>query len=178
MKFYTSDLHFDHSNILEYEHRPWKNIEEMNKGIALNINLCVKKEDELYILGDFTLRSSQKRIRELRNMIACNHVHLITGNHDYFAKREWAKDLFETVQPYKEIHDGEYKVILCHFPIMYWNKMDEGAIHLYGHVHSRKGMQHPHRNAFNVGVDVNQYCPVTINHLVFCRNRDIDIGFG
>lgn len=38
MKFYTSDLHFDHDNVLEYEHRPWANVESMNEGLLYHIN--------------------------------------------------------------------------------------------------------------------------------------------
>lgn len=167
MKFYTSDLHFDHSNMLEYEHRPWKNVEKMNKGLLFRINNRVGVNDELYILGDFTLRSTRSAVEKFRNGIICNHVHLITGNHDYFAKKEWAKELFETIQPYKEIHDGGHKVVLCHYPIMYWNGMDDkGSIHLYGHMHSRKGMQHPHKDAYNVGVDVNNWYPVTLKYIL------------
>lgn len=164
MKFYTSDLHFDHSNMIIYENRPWKTVEEMSKGLVDNINKLVGEEDELYILGDFTLRSQHNRIIELRNAIKCKHVHLVVGNHDYFAKNAWAKDLFETVTPYKEIHDGDQKLVLCHFPILYWNRMEE-SIHLYGHMHSRKGMQHPNPRAYNVGVDVNHYFPVTLDEI-------------
>lgn len=166
MKFYTSDLHFDHSNMLEYEHRPWDTVEKMNEGLLFRINNKVGVNDELYILGDFTLRSTRSAVEEFRNGIICNHVHLITGNHDYFAKREWAKELFESIQPYKEIHDEGYKLILCHFPILYWNGMDDGSIHLYGHIHSREGMQHPNKNAYNVGVDVNDWRPVTLKELL------------
>lgn len=174
MKFYTSDLHFDHSNMLKYEHRPWKDVEEMNKGLLFRINARVRAEDELYILGDFTLRTSKEAVEGFRNGIICNHVHLITGNHDYFAKRAWASELFETIQPYKEIHDEGYKLVLCHFPILYWNGMDDEkpSIHLYGHMHSREEMQHPHKDAYNVGVDVNGWAPITLKEILKRRNKD------
>lgn len=178
MKYYTSDLHFDHSNMIVYENRPWETVEEMNKGLVDNINKLVGEEDELYILGDFTLRSQRNRITELRNAIKCKHVHLVVGNHDYFAKNAWASELFETVTPYKEIHDGDQKLILCHFPILYWNGMDNDkhSIHLYGHMHSRKDMQHPHKDAYNVGVDVNDYRPVTlaeIKKVIDSRRKEV-----
>lgn len=165
MKYYTSDLHFDHGNIIAYESRPWDTVEEMNEGLIANINERVGGNDELYILGDFTLRSQHNRIVELREAIKCKHVHLIVGNHDYFAKNAWAKDLFETITPYKEIYDGNQKLILCHFPILSWNRMSENSIHLYGHVHSRPRLQHPHPHAYNVGVDVNDYYPVTLEEI-------------
>lgn len=66
MKFYTSDLHFDHSNMLEYEHRPWKNVDEMNEGLLFRINTRVGVNDELYILGDFTLRSTRSAVEKFK----------------------------------------------------------------------------------------------------------------
>lgn len=172
MKFYTSDLHFDHSNMISYENRPWSDVESMNEGLISRINERVKPNDELYILGDFTLRTKHSRIVELRKAIKCNHVHLIIGNHDYFAKNAWAKELFETVQYYKEIYDSKRKIILCHYPILFWNGMDDkGTIHLYGHMHSRKEMQHPHKDAYNVGVDVNDYYPKTLKELIKERKQ-------
>ena len=166
MKFYTSDLHFDHSNMLNYEHRPWENVEKMNNVLLFRINASLGVNDELYILGDFTLRNTRSVVEKFRDGIICRHVHLVTGNHDYFAKREWAKELFETIQPYKEIYDEGRKLILCHYPILYWNGMDKGSIHMYGHIQSREGMQHPHKDAYNVGVDVNDWCPVTLKELL------------
>ena len=172
MKYYTSDLHFDHSNIIAYENRPWSTVEEMNEGLIARINGRVGPEDELYILGDFTLRTKKERVEELRNAIICKHVHLIVGNHDYFAKRKWVYDLFETVTPYKMVHDGDHTLILCHYPILYWDGMDDkGTIHLYGHMHSREGMQHPHKDAYNVGVDVNNWYPVTLEELLERRKN-------
>lgn len=31
--FVTSDLHFWHTNIIKFENRPWKTVEEMNQGL-------------------------------------------------------------------------------------------------------------------------------------------------
>lgn len=73
---------------------------------------------------------------------------------------------------YKHMNDKEQELILCHFPILYWDGMnDRNAVHLYGHMHSRPNMQHTHPDAFNVGVDVNGYRPVTLEQLL--AKRDI-----
>ena len=39
--FLTSDLHFGHKNIIEYEKRPFRNVEDMNAGIIKNWNKIV-----------------------------------------------------------------------------------------------------------------------------------------
>lgn len=56
----TSDLHFGHKNIIKYENRPFKDIEEMDKAIIELWNKTVKKDDKIYILGDFSWYKGEK----------------------------------------------------------------------------------------------------------------------
>ena len=163
-KFYTSDLHFGHTKIIEYEHRPWNTVEEMDEGLIENWNRKVKKGDLVYILGDFTMRVKEKEIAPILKLLNGQKV-LVKGNHCYFSREKWAKKYFTEICDYKEIYDNGEKVILCHYPILSWNRQAYGSIHLYGHVHTSYAHQHPHPNAFNVGVDVNDYEPKTLEEL-------------
>ena len=52
MKFYISDLHFSHKNILSFDNRPFFAVAEMNEAIINNWNSVVSVNDEVYILGD------------------------------------------------------------------------------------------------------------------------------
>ena len=65
MKYYTSDLHLFHTKIIEYEKRPFGSVEEMNNTIIDNINYRLTPDDELYILGDFTLEKTPRRVSQL-----------------------------------------------------------------------------------------------------------------
>ena len=94
------------------------------------------------------------------------------GNHDYYAKSTWVKELFASVDYYKEIYDKGRKVVLCHYPIARWNGIEKGSYHLYGHVHSRPGEWLEWHNAFNVGVDVNDYKPKTLDQLIKERSKN------
>ena len=49
MKYYTSDLHLDHANMLKFEPeaRPFTNVDEMNETIIQNWNAKVKPGDEV-----------------------------------------------------------------------------------------------------------------------------------
>lgn len=174
MKFYTSDLHLGNSNIIRYENRPWKTVEEMDAALINKWNEKVGKDDDVYVLGDFCFKGAQYAIRILEQLNG--HIYLIRGNHDQcFNQRtfdEWLlgpenNDRVIYAGWYKHMMDGDREVVLSHFPILYWDGMDDrGSYHLYGHMHSRPGMQHPHPMAFNVGVDVNDYAPVTLDELL------------
>lgn len=164
MKYYTSDLHLSHKNIIEYENRPFASVEEMNNTIIDNINYRLSENDELYILGDFTLEKTPRKVSQLIKRIKCKK-HLIIGNHDYFTRSESLCNLFNSVSNYLEIEDNGQKVILFHYPIQNWNLKRYGSIHLYGHVHSKTELQLKEVNAFNVGVDVNNFIPVTLEEL-------------
>ena len=179
MKFYTSDLHLDHANMLKFEPeaRPFANVDEMNETLIQNWNAKVKPGDEVYILGDFCFDTTGKRannfLRRLNGM-----KFLVKGNHDAFLNgKEFDPSLLVWVKAYHELDDyvnGE-KVHVClfHYPIAVWNRKHHGAYHLYGHVHSNKsdGSHHPldwnlGDHAFNVGVDVCDLVPMTLEELI------------
>lgn len=170
MKYYTSDLHLSHTNIIKYENRPFSSIEEMNNTIIDNINYRLSDNDELYILGDFTLEKTPNKVSQLIKRIKCKK-HLIIGNHDYFTRNKNCCSLFDSVHHYLEIEDEGRTVILFHYPIQNWNLKRYGSIHLYGHVHSKEELQLKEYNAFNVGVDVNNFKPVTLEELLLRRGE-------
>ena len=57
MKFYTSDLHLGHDNIIRFDNRPFGSVGEMTEEIIDNWNSVVSKNDDVYILGDFAWRN-------------------------------------------------------------------------------------------------------------------------
>lgn len=56
MIYFTSDLHFYHDNIIKHTNRPYRGFEEMNKALVHNWNQRVGPQDEVYILGDVTMK--------------------------------------------------------------------------------------------------------------------------
>lgn len=177
MIYYTSDLHLGNNNIIEHENRPWNSVEEMNQALINNWNSRVTDEDTVYVLGDFCFKGATRSIEYLEQLNG--HIHLLRGNHDYFYNQKsfelwkWNSDKGNEVHlegQYKHGMDGKHEVILCHYPILYWENMERGSIHLYGHVHTYRDCSAMAPNSYNVGVDANNYYPVTLEELLEGRN--------
>ena len=130
-KFYISDLHIGHKNIMAHDQRPFYDFEDMKQSIIQNWNSVVSSNDEVYILGDMFWNNED--IPETLPQLKGN-LYLIRGNHDRnnseMTKRVvWIKD-------YAEIKDNGRNIVLCHYPIAHWRNADHGTIHLYGHIHA------------------------------------------
>ena len=53
MIYYISDLHFGHANVIEFDKRPFANVEEMDRIMIERWNERVSDMDDVYISGDF-----------------------------------------------------------------------------------------------------------------------------
>lgn len=56
MIYFTADLHFYYKNIIASTNRPFSNTDEMDKVLIQNWNERVSPDDDVYILGDFTMK--------------------------------------------------------------------------------------------------------------------------
>ena len=176
MIYFTADMHFDHANIIKHSNRPFASIEEMNENIIARFNSKVSPKDSLYILGDAVWGSGERANEILKRLNGKKF--LIRGNHDRFLNHEgFDKSIFEWVKDLgKVVHQGT-KFILCHYPMLEWEGYYRGSLHCYGHVHNSyfKDEEKNHGaaklaalgpRAFNVGVDVNDFMPVSAEDLI------------
>lgn len=132
MKFYIADTHFDHANIIHFDNRPFTSIEEMNEAIITNWNKVVRKEDEVFILGDFCWGKEPRWIELLEKLNG--QKTLIVGNHDIMPQK--SRRYFADVKDYKVITDNDRKIVLSHYPIPCYRNHFYRWYHLYGHVHT------------------------------------------
>jgi calcineurin-like phosphoesterase family protein len=184
--FFTSDPHYWHANVIKYCTRPYSSVEEMNEAMIKNWNSVVGPEDTVYVLGDFSLAIRPVEAISSRLMgIKC----LVPGNHDWchsYNKKargegklaKWItkyEDHGWIVLPEQTILDipGVATVNMCHHPYeedvpfegdkyARWRLKNDGRWLLCGHVHEKwktKGKQ------INVGVDVWNYTPVSIDEI-------------
>lgn len=138
---FVSDLHFDHSDIIAVDHRPFRNREHMWYSMVARWNNAVAEDDQVYILGDLFWDSDPVAAKCTLKHLNGRKV-MITGNHDTFLSHGEVRKEFEEICDYKELElDGEH-LILSHYPIASWRNMQgmgherrEAWIHLHGHVH-------------------------------------------
>ena len=174
MNFYIADTHFGHKNCIEFDHRPFTTIEEMDETLIANWNAVVKDTDDVYIIGDFCYRASKSPLWYLKQLHG--RKHLIIGNHDnQLLKDEEAMKEFVSVDKMTYLKDGLYTITLCHFPIAEWNRYHRGAWHIHGHIHANvEGVYQflkDEDRALNAGCMIHNYFPVTIEQLIK-NNRD------
>lgn len=132
-KFYISDWHYGHKNVLGFDNRPFTSIEQMNEELIRRWNSVVSAGDLVYILGDM-FWCTPKIAAPIMEQLNGQKV-LVKGNHDRWHDSKFDK-LFVKIDEYMEIEDEGRKVVLCHYPIPCFKNHFYGWIHLYGHVHN------------------------------------------
>lgn len=162
MIYFTSDLHFCHANIIKMNNRPFANVDEMNATLINNWNSVVTSRDEIFILGDFLYRGSGAQANDiLRNLHGKKY--LIKGNHEkYLNDRDFDRSAFEWIRDYFVLEYKDAQFVLFHYPILEWANYYRKSAHLFGHVHNND-FKHPEARAINVGSDVNNFHPVSVD---------------
>ena len=71
MRYYISDLHFYHANMnANMDRRGFASFEEMNEYMIEQWNKKVRKNDEVVILGDFSIAKGEKTSELLQRLIS------------------------------------------------------------------------------------------------------------
>lgn len=160
--WWIADPHFGHANIIRHCDRPFKDVIEMDLRLIDNWNELVKEDDTVYLLGDVALGSANKIARYLYQLNG--KIHLIVGNHDKAVLKGACGMRFESISNLKEIwvHDEgkKQKIVMCHYPMLTWNKSNHGAWHLHGHCHGTLTVTSDALR-LDVGVDCHEYKPVS-----------------
>lgn len=158
-KFFTADTHFGHDKIAHT--RGFTDAKQHDDCIIDLINMHVGRNDQLFILGDFSLPKPQK----YRLRIKCRQVKMVMGNHD---RHQATIDTFGEVPQILITKVAGVSTVLCHYPIAFWPSSHHGSYHLYGHTHANREVTldgaFPGRRSIDVGVDnakrlFNDYIP-------------------
>ena len=194
--FFTSDTHYGHTNICRGvtnwrdengnvpadQTRDFETLEQMNDKIVESINSVVGEDDTLFHLGDWSFGGFEN-IEEFRNRIVCKNIHLVLGNHDHHIERNKGdiQRLFSSVNQYlrlqvsvypgTKLYAGEVDLVMMHYPIASWHNMNDGVIHLHGHVHLPPDKKLSQGKAMDVGVDGNNLMPYSLGEIINIMNK-------
>ena len=175
--YFTSDIHFGDERIMKLCGRPFQTVKEMDETIVNLWNEKVTSDDTVWILAD--LVSPENFNAALLNRLH-GKIYFLAGNHDVEAHGEimdrtkiyvFTESLSyfdNSIFPHMKI--AGHNIVLFHYPIMEWNGMEKGWIHLYGHIHNKSlpavEAYYSDKLAFNVSMDVNGYVPMSLSELV------------
>lgn len=136
----------------------------MHSEIIRRHNEVVSKEDTTYVLGDAAMLSQDRTYKIKPILDKMNGTfHLILGNHDAAKPFVYEELGFQTVHTALILRDGDHEVVLRHDPAA-CNVMPN-KLWLVGHVHNLFRYINSPIKCFNVGVDVNNFYPVTLNQI-------------
>ena len=161
MKYFSSDTHFNHVNIIKSCNRPFKNVGEMNDYMIRAWNSTVNPGDEVYHLGDFAYPKNGRPIDEIIRKLN-GQITLVRGCHDRHVKKY--EHLFHQVKDlaYIKLSSGD-KVVLCHYPLRTWRASHYGSFMLHGHSHCQIK---PVGKMIDVGVDCWNFRPISEHEIM------------
>lgn len=178
MKFFlTSDTHFGHANIIRLSNRPFDSVEQMNEAMVENWNAVVGNEDAVFHLGDAVMGKFEENVKILGRLNGIKF--LVPGNHDRVssvekeARRERFRPFYEDngfiiLDEHYVLNFGGIDFNISHYPYegdshdqdrhVDLRPVRDGKPLLHGHVHEKWRTR---GDMFNVGVDVNDFTPVS-----------------
>jgi len=158
MIYIWSDLHLNHSNIIEYEKRPFSSVQEMNKTLLDAWKNTIGSKDTIINLGDFALGMNKESLEKLVKNLPGTKI-LILGNHDIGHSTKWWREVgFDEVSKYPIIYDGFY--ILSHESLYVGKEMP--YVNVHGHTHG-ESTDNPQK--VNVSVEVLGYKPILFDSI-------------
>lgn len=137
----TADHHFGHANIIRFCGRPFESVREMDQAMIDRWNAVVGPEDVVYHLGDFTLTDN---LKPWIHALTFKTLHVVPGGHDWRWMKGFCPDAFdyrvEVLPPlmtleFPSIGKHPRVVVLCHYPMLSWDRSHYGSLHLHGHSH-------------------------------------------
>jgi calcineurin-like phosphoesterase family protein len=144
-----------HTNIIKHCDRPFTSVDDMDATIIANWNALVRRDDDIWHLGDFAFRNSKAPAGYLAR--PNGRKHLIRDNHDS-DETQGCSGWFSS-QPMKEIKFDSVRFTLLHYAMRVWPASHHGAVHPYVHSH---GALPGDRQSLEVSVDTWDFRSVTL----------------
>lgn len=161
--FFTSDTHFGAKRTYELSKRPFTSVDDMDNMMISNWNKTITNNDIVYHLGDF----GDAKYLPLLNF---KELIILEGNYEHDTPLKIPNLPNKTITIEKksfsrELSNGD-SVIFTHEPIMLEDtEYPENSFYFFGHAHHVNFK----RNGINVGVDCNNYYPMSEEDCIFWK---------
>lgn len=141
--YFSSDYHLSHKNVIKYDNRPFKSVEEMDHTIISNTVHLLGKGDDFYFLGDLALTASRNTMEGYIKALLYTGANLffIKGNHDHSDTIKLYKKYGTYLGEQKSVvvldpdTGNEQVIVLNHYRLEVWDRSHHGSWHLHGHSH-------------------------------------------
>lgn len=175
--FFTADTHFGHANVINYSHRPFRDVVDMTTQLVANWNATVGPHDVVYHLGDFALCKPAQALDIAAKLNGRKYI--VWGNHDKAVRKGSALlNAFaahftvleaQTMIRVPDVDAGQLAgnvqcIVLSHYAMRVWDRSHFGTWHLFGHSHGSMP-DDPTSRSLDVGVDVWDYRPVSYEQI-------------
>lgn len=172
----TSDHHFGHANIIKFCNRPYPDVDAMDAGLVDTWNHCVKPNDTVFHLGDFTLGDERMYcwyMNQLNGKVfhlgQCFHHDKRWISKPFFYTELYEEKRIEVVSPIVRLdvdlgNGKNITAMLCHYPMLSWEKAFHGSYCFHGHTHNNETLDVP--RLVNVCVDVTNFAPVNLHEFL------------
>lgn len=163
MRYFISDLHFNHYNrisnqgIITFERTNFKTIEEHDNYLVrllIELSSKLKPEDEIWNLGDFGSLDFLYIVDYFKK--AGVKTYFVYGNHDSKSDLPYFEKAFDQVFLYP-VYLSQ-RLVVSHFPVAVW----PDTINVCGHLHGAKLKDLNHICA---SIHVANYRPITDRYL-------------
>ncbi len=185
--FFTSDWHIGHKNVIEFDKRPFTDLDDMHSTLVRHYNKIVGPKDVCYFLGDIVLGKLPQATEVISQLNSFKIV--ILGNHDRGAA-SMRNVGFDAVLTSASLMIEGQLVTMSHCPLRGVYREDTngmrgadgtenwhgekkhvnysfdnyGQFHLHGHTHKADDERIVGRQ-WDVGVRANAYRPVYLSHV-------------
>jgi calcineurin-like phosphoesterase family protein len=157
--WFTSDTHFSSDRALELSKRPFSDVKEMDWTMIERWNNVVKPNDIVYHLGDF----GDNWVLDYLT----GNIKFVIGNYERDGKSEIDENKVEILPELSHIEIDGNKFLLNHEPIPCKENKTDDEFCLFGHIHGRQKIKD---FGMDVGVDCNNFTPVSLNDVLFYKN--------
>lgn len=177
MKYFTSDIHFNNTERLLSEHRPFKNAKVYDRYIIKSWNKQAKKGDTIYVIGDLFNCSksdtdSWRKAMTYIKKVKADIILIVGNNEDRIIDKYFDNNLerfrdrclshgIKEVRRSMTIQIADQDAFLVHKPIDH----KDGVINIFGHVHRIGGIYKPY--GFNVSCDCNFFRLYSENDIIY-----------